>query len=166
VEEEKKPEIAITGGTREQVVAEARTWLGTPYRKNGKVKGYACDCGTLPIKVALATGWLTEAQIAQLTGLSSDWWCHANEEKYMFQLLRHAHKILEGVAFNVTKPLPGAIVLVKSVGSRVHNHSGIVTKWPRVIHAVDPEVVEVNAMYDPLWGTHRQFTIFDFWEKS
>ena len=33
--------------TRQQVVAEALSWIGTPYIKNGRVKGVGADCATI-----------------------------------------------------------------------------------------------------------------------
>ncbi len=38
--------------TREQVVEEARTWLGTPFKHQGRVKGRASDCIGFPWGVA------------------------------------------------------------------------------------------------------------------
>lgn len=34
-----------------QAVAEAITWLGTPYHHQGRVKGVGVDCGTLLCEV-------------------------------------------------------------------------------------------------------------------
>jgi len=30
--------------TRAEIIAEARTWLKTPWRHQGRLKGIACDC--------------------------------------------------------------------------------------------------------------------------
>jgi len=30
--------------TREEIVAEARTWIGTPWKHQGRLKGRSCDC--------------------------------------------------------------------------------------------------------------------------
>jgi cell wall-associated NlpC family hydrolase len=38
--------------TREQVVIEARTWLDTPFKKQGTIKGRAADCLGFPWGVA------------------------------------------------------------------------------------------------------------------
>lgn len=38
--------------TREQVVAEARTWLGTPFQHQGRIKGRGVDCIGFPWGVA------------------------------------------------------------------------------------------------------------------
>lgn len=42
--------------TREQFVAEARTWLDTPFQHQGRIKGVACDCVGLVICTARALG--------------------------------------------------------------------------------------------------------------
>ncbi len=35
---------------RQRIVTEARTWLGTPFQHQGRVKGKACDCVGLIIQ--------------------------------------------------------------------------------------------------------------------
>ncbi len=42
--------------TREQIVAEARTWLETPFHHQGRRKGIGVDCGGVPVGVAQALG--------------------------------------------------------------------------------------------------------------
>lgn len=42
--------------TRDTVVAEARTWLGTPYRHQGRQRGLSVDCAGLVLGVASALG--------------------------------------------------------------------------------------------------------------
>jgi cell wall-associated NlpC family hydrolase len=42
--------------TREQLLAEARTWIGTPFHHRGRVKGAGVDCGGLVVAVAGACG--------------------------------------------------------------------------------------------------------------
>lgn len=43
---------------RRAVIAEARTWLGTPFRHQAKVKGLGCDCAQLVIAAGEACGLL------------------------------------------------------------------------------------------------------------
>lgn len=42
--------------TRAEVVAEARRWVGTPFRHQGRTLGVACDCAGLVLGVAHALG--------------------------------------------------------------------------------------------------------------
>ncbi|MBZ5566562.1 MAG: C40 family peptidase [Acidobacteriia bacterium] len=46
--------------TREQIVAAGRSWIGTPFVHQGRVKGQACDCVGLPIMVAKELGIAVE----------------------------------------------------------------------------------------------------------
>lgn len=41
---------------RAAIVFEARTWLGTPFHHQGRVKGVGVDCAGVPIGVAQALG--------------------------------------------------------------------------------------------------------------
>ena len=43
---------------RAAVVAEARSWLGTPYAHRQQLRGHGVDCGGLVIAVGTATGLL------------------------------------------------------------------------------------------------------------
>lgn len=147
---------------REEVVAEARSWKGTPYHLGGRVKGAGVDCGTLIAEVLIACELVPREDLGVY---SHDWFCHTDSEKYLFRLIRHAAKTMEGVAYPSTRVEPGNIVLSKVVGSRVYNHGGIVTNWPRVIQAVDPAVNEVDVTTDPLWCAQK-IAIFDPWRKE
>lgn len=42
--------------SRLDIIAEARTWIGTPWRHQGRLKGVACDCCGVVIKVPAALG--------------------------------------------------------------------------------------------------------------
>lgn len=42
--------------THAGIIAEARTWLGTPYHHQGRAKGVGCDCIGLVIGVGRALG--------------------------------------------------------------------------------------------------------------
>lgn len=49
--------------TREAIVAEARRWLGTPYRHKGRILGRAADCAAPIICTAWALGFEYEEQL-------------------------------------------------------------------------------------------------------
>lgn len=42
--------------TRDQVIAEARTWIGTPWGHQGRLKGVGTDCGGVILGVGKALG--------------------------------------------------------------------------------------------------------------
>jgi cell wall-associated NlpC family hydrolase len=147
---------------RDRIVQVARSWIGTPYRLGARVKGAGCDCATLLLEVYRECGLIKDEQLGVFAG---DWWLHTNEERYLLRVLRHAFKVAETVAVRTTSAKPGVIILTRAGGSRVFNHGGIVTSWPRVIHTGPGGVEEVDASRHPMWAGHV-ITIFDPLENA
>lgn len=148
--------------TREQVVAEARTWLGTPYHRRSAIKGVGCDCATLLYAIYRNCGVIQEDE--DIGAYTDDWWSHTSEENYMLRVVRHAEKIAERVGYTSDKVEPGNLLLMKAANSRVYNHGAIVTAWPRIVHCIQPRVEEVSIGTDPMWS-YKQIIIFDPWKK-
>jgi cell wall-associated NlpC family hydrolase len=150
--------------TRVQVIAEALTWLGTPYLKGAMVKSAGCDCGTFLFSVWRACGLITEEILEEL-GLPMDWFCNTREEKYIRAVQRHAAKIVEAISYPSLQAEPGNIVLSRhEPDGRLYNHGGIVIRWPRIVHSVYPRVEECDASTHWMWG-NRQVCVFDPWRK-
>jgi cell wall-associated NlpC family hydrolase len=156
--------------TREQVVAEAMKWIGTPYHKNGRIKYVGIDCSTFLFCVYRNCGIVPRGmegifEDERIVPVGEDWFCHTDEEKYMKLVIKHAHKVAESVCYPCVKALPGNLVLTRAVGSRLYNHGGIVLKWPRILHALDPCVEEASAATHRLWD-HQIIAVFDPWAKE
>ena len=154
--------------TRESTVEEARTWLRTPYHKGAHVKGAGVDCGTILFEIYRAAGFISAQDqeiFNRLVPVGQDWFCHTTEEKYVKLVLRHAHQVLKNISYRTLDAQPGNIAVTHhSADGKLWNHGGIVTKWPMVIHSVDPYVEEVDATQHCMW-CYREVTIFDPWEK-
>ena len=143
---------------RDAVVAEARRWIGTPYRHNARVRGSGVDCGQLPLAVYAAVGLIPELPITHMAPQ-----VHLNTEYtgYLDLVQRHALEI-DG------NPGVGDFVMFKV--ARAWHHGGIVTRWPLVIHANSEaaRVIEDDAARTPfarvlLIDRHpRFFTLPDF----
>jgi cell wall-associated NlpC family hydrolase len=146
--------------TREESVAIARSYIGTPYRLGGRVKGAGVDCATLLAEWGVECGIFTREQTPLY---SHDWFCNTTEDRYLFEIMRHAHKTLESVCRGGIEAKPGCLVLFKVVRSKLFNHGGIVTQWPMIVHAVDPCVREHNAINHYMTG-HTEMAIFDPWD--
>jgi cell wall-associated NlpC family hydrolase len=144
--------------TRAQIVEEAKSWLGTPYIIRGRVKGAGCDCGSFPMSVAVNLGLMGDEDLAIY---SADCWAHWSDERYLAQVMRHTRKVLEGIAYRTTVIRPGSLILTCTANSTRFNHSGIVTAWPRIVHATSPCVSETNAVAHHLWS-YRPIELFDF----
>ena len=109
--------------TREAVVAEAKTWVGTPYHHYAGVKGVGTDCAFIMIKVFSSCG-LIEDFIPPLYPI--DWANHKTEEMYLSFVNKYAHE--------VASPLAGDIALYKF--GRCVSHAGIVIDDKNIIHAL------------------------------
>ena len=107
---------------RANVVRIARTWLGTPYRPLGRVRGSGCDCATFPAEVYAAAGVIAPIAIGHYP---PDWHLHQGGERYLARVLE--------VAREVAAPQTGDFVLYRM--GRALAHGAIVIAWPRIVHA-------------------------------
>jgi NlpC/P60 family putative phage cell wall peptidase len=123
---------------RAAVVAEARTWLGTPYHHMGRVKGVGCDCLTLLAEVYAAAGII--APVAEIQFYPPDWHLHRSAELYLAGVVERACEI-DG------PPQPGDIALFRF--GRCFAHGAIVTNWPMLIHAWHSAGVVADSAVQP-----------------
>jgi NlpC/P60 family putative phage cell wall peptidase len=120
---------------REQVVSEARSWIGTPYHHRAGLKGVGCDCAYFLIRVYHACGLAPEIDPGfYKRGLAA---LRAGEQFYVDTVRRFACSVDRD-------PLPGDVVLFRFVRL---THGAIVERWPEIIHASQPDgaVVRANA---------------------
>lgn len=114
---------------RSAIVAEAQSWLGTPYHHAARVKGAGVDCAQILIAVYEAAANMPPIDPAEYP---RDWMLHRSEERFLSYVLTRAKK--------VASPKPGDVALYKF--GRCFAHGAIVVDWPTVIHA-DSKVGEV-----------------------
>lgn len=110
---------------REKVIAEAMTWLGTPYHHAAAIKGAGVDCAMILLEVYAAAGVIDRFA---MDNYPPDWMLHRSEERYLAGVQQHAHE--------VEQPQPGDMALFKF--GRCFSHSGIIVDYPRIIHAYRP----------------------------
>jgi cell wall-associated NlpC family hydrolase len=119
-------------------VAEALTWLGTPWHHEGGVKGAGVDCAMLLVRVFGAVGLIPDIDPRPYP---IDHMLHSPDERFLGWLQRYATEVL-----NVTTPRPGDVLIYK-VG-RCFSHAAIVTQWPCVVHAFRDERAVVLSRFD------------------
>lgn len=123
---------------RARVLAEAATWLKTPYHHRGRVKGAGADCGTFLAEVFQAAGIVPPIEPGHYP---MDWALHKagpKNERYLAHVTAHAREISPELV------APGDVVVWRY--GRTFSHGAIVVAWPRIIHAVNPGgVVYGNA---------------------
>lgn len=131
---------------REKVVAEAITWIGTPYHPQARVKGAGVDCGMLLIEVFKRCGLIANIDPGNY---AREWHLHRGEELYLGWVADHCAE--------VTAPLPGDVAVYKF--GRCYSHGTIVVGWPLLIHAhlPDGQVAYGDANQNPLVGRDVKF---------
>lgn len=135
--------------TRQNVVAEARTWLRTPYHHQGRIKGVGVDCAMLLCEVYEAVGLIPHVDPSPYP---QDWHFHREEERYLGWITKYAQE--------TSIPLPGDVALFQF--GRCVSHGAIVVAWPTIIHSYFREGVTVaNAEQGALRGRLRKvYTLF------
>lgn len=134
---------------REAIVAEAMTWLGTPFIDCGYVKGRhgAIDCGMLLVGVFSARGYVPKTYDPR--PYSPNWHVHQTEELYK--------KILSMFARPVSRGLPGDVGLYRF--GNTASHGAIIISEDVILHA-HKHAGKVELCERRLFEPHR---IDSFW---
>ncbi|WP_413717133.1 NlpC/P60 family protein [Silicimonas sp. MF1-12-2] len=112
--------------TAEAVIAEARRWIGTPYRHQASVRGAGCDC------LGLLRGVWREVygrEPEEPPPYSMDWDEVARGEVLMSAACRHLNERER------TKVIPGDVILFRMREDAVAKHLGICSSAQSFIHA-------------------------------
>lgn len=112
----------MTPAEQAAVVAEALTWLGTPYHHQADVKGAGVDCAMILVRVFHTVGLIPDIDPRPYP---PDWHMHRDAERYLGWVQQYADE--------VTTPQPGDIVMFQF--GRCVAHGAIVIDWPLAIHA-------------------------------
>jgi NlpC/P60 family putative phage cell wall peptidase len=141
---------------RAAIVAQARSWIGTPYRHQASLKGVGCDCLGLVRGVWRA---LIGPEPEALAPYSPDWAEAGGREALAQAARRHLVEIAPGEARE------GDVVLFRWREGLPAKHAAILTArgpgaWPRMVHAHDGSMVAEVALM-PFW-TRRLACAFAF----
>jgi NlpC/P60 family putative phage cell wall peptidase len=112
---------------RAAVVAEARTWIATPYHHEARLKGIGVDCAQLLAGVFSSVGLIAPPRVPHYP---PDWHLHRDAERYLGVILAHAREFDSSTS---SVPQPGDVVLWRF--GRCFSHGAIVSAWPKVIHS-------------------------------
>src|SRR4051812_42035511 len=126
---------------RTRIIAEARAWIGTPYRHQASLKGVGCDCLGLVRGVWRALIGV-EPQVAP--AYSRDWAEASGEEA--LALAARAHLI----EIDVTQFQPGDVLLFRYRDRYPAKHMAIVSAPALMVHAHDGAAVAEVAIA-PWW---------------
>jgi NlpC/P60 family putative phage cell wall peptidase len=127
--------------TRSAIVAEARSWIGTPYRHQASVKGVGCDCLGLVRGVWRA---VVGVEPERTPPYAPDWAEAGSGEPLADAAARHLVTI-ERDAY-----LEGDVVLFRWRANLAAKHAAIVTAPDKMVHAHDGAAVAEVALA-PWW---------------
>lgn len=112
---------------RALVVAEARTWLGTPYHVGARIKRVGVDCAQLLVAVYEALGFVSDVM---LEPYNTQWFLHRTEERFLAGVASYCHR----VGGLVAPLIPGDLALYRY--GRAVSHGAILVGADTVVHAV------------------------------
>lgn len=127
--------------TRDRIVDEARSWLGTPYQHQASLKGIGCDClGLVRGLWRVAIGDEPEAA----PPYRPDWAELGGEEL----LLGAARRWL--IEIEVDAARPGDVLLFRMTTGVPAKHAAILSRPDHIVHAYWARSVVESAL-GPWW---------------
>jgi cell wall-associated NlpC family hydrolase len=110
------------------IVAEARSWILTPYHAGAGIKGVGVDCAQLLRRVYVDIGAIPEMNPPPY---AIDEFLHTREEIYLKWILPHFREVAE--------PEAGGLVMFKM--GRIYAHGGVVSTLEpfAIFHAWSPK---------------------------
>ena len=133
--------------TRTAIVAEARAWIGTPYRHQASLKGVGCDCLGLVRGVWRA---VLGEEPQRVPAYSRDWAEATGEETLADAARAHMIEIAPAEA------LPGDVLLFRYRERYPAKHAAIVSAPGMMVHAHDGAAVAEVAL-SPWWQRRLAF---------
>lgn len=142
---------------RAAIVAEARSWIGTPYHNCADIRGVGVDCGMLLVRVFVDTGLCPPFDPRPYP---VDWHLHRSEERYLGFIFDRARETVSAQSGDV---------MVLRYG-RCYSHGGIVVNVRplTIVHAYYPARIVVEEEIDRsavLADATRKPRFFSFWGK-
>ncbi len=112
--------------SRHAILAEAREWIGTPYRHQASAKGAGCDCLGLVRGVWRA---LYGPEPEAAPAYTPDWAERHGEETLLYAARRHL------VERAIAEAAPGDVLLFRMDAQSPAKHAAILDEDQRLIHA-------------------------------
>lgn len=128
---------------QDKIVAEARAWIGTPYRHQGSCRGAGSDCLGL-IRGIWRALYGDEPEAAP--AYSMDWSEPQGEERLWQAAQRHL------IPKTPDQETPGDVILFRMRAGAVAKHLGVVTDIglrARFVHAYSGHGVVESPLSDP-----------------
>jgi cell wall-associated NlpC family hydrolase len=133
--------------TGASVLAEARSWLGTPYEHKAQIKGKGADCGSMIH--AVYSKFLILRPFPQ--DYPSDWTLHRSDELYL--------NFIQEYVTETAQPVVGGLVVFR-IG-RCFGHGGIVSD-KGVIHAWGR--TQRGSVQESKWNFFKEYPVRKYFD--
>ncbi len=140
---------------RAALLAEARTWIGTPYQHQASAKGVGCDCLGL-VRGVWRVFYGAEPEVAP--PYTPDWAERSGEETLLLAARRYLNET------DIATAAPGDVLLFRMNASAPAKHAAILDEEEVLIHAYWGRAV-VRSRFAP-WWRQRCAAAFSFPEVS
>lgn len=133
--------------TREQIIAEARSWIGTPVAHQGQRRAVAADCKGFIVGVTQALGMPEAASVAAL------------ERNYQWGF--KGNRLFAGLAatlIRVAEPEPADLLAIMMGRDTSPRHLALLTRPGWIIHAYGGGVGRVAEVPLDYWRVHSAWT--------
>jgi cell wall-associated NlpC family hydrolase len=107
----------------EKIIAEANSWVGTPYHHHGRLKGVGVDCAMLLAEIFERSGIVPHVDPGVYP---PQFGMHRSEERFI--------GFVEQYGLEVDSPVAGGVVLFRY--GRCFSHGGVIVENGLFVHAV------------------------------
>jgi NlpC/P60 family putative phage cell wall peptidase len=139
--------------SRAEIIAEARSWIGTPYAHQASVKGIGCDCLGLVRGVWRA---VYGEEPEQPPPYSRDWAEAHGRETLAEAAGRHM------IAVPTDKILPADVLLFAMKENSPAKHCAILTAPGRMLHSIEAHPVAEVSLWTGSGSRQRLRFAFSF----
>lgn len=140
----------MSAADRARVIAEAYTWLKTPYHHQGRIKGVGVDCAMLLCEVYEAVAVIPHIDPRPYP---PDWHLHRDCERYLGWLEQYGRQVAE--------PQPGDVIVWRF--GRCFSHGAILCEGGDIIHSYLRQGVRLERRNAELFAGRavKYFTLWD-----
>jgi len=133
--------------TPSAIIAEARAWIGTPYKHQASLKGVGCDCLGLVRGVWRA---LHGPEPEAMPAYTADWAEAGGKESLAAAAARHL------VPVELADVMPGDVLLFRWRAYLPAKHAAILVAADRIVHAHDGAAV-AEVYFASFWRRRLAF---------
>lgn len=142
---------------RTAIILEASSWISTPYKNCGAIKGVGVNCAMFLYAVAKSSGVLP-ADAPEPRWYTSQLATNSKEERLIDYIKAYgAREISE-------RDIASGDIVVYKTGLS-HGHAAIVLSWPEIIHCIPPRGCDLGIVDEGKLARYSR-RYFSLWKAA